>query len=59
MDSEEPEPAKKPEIKNLDVMSVEALGNYIAELEAEVARARDAIAHKEAARAGAESVFKK
>jgi len=59
MDLEELEPAKKPEIKNLDVMSVEALGDYIAELEAEIARARDAIAGKEAARAGAESVFKK
>lgn len=59
MDSEELEPAKKPEIKNLDVMSVEALGEYIAELEAEIARARDAIMGKETARAGAESVFKK
>ncbi len=59
MDLDELEPARKPEIKNLDVMSVEALGDYIAELEAEIARARDAIAGKETARAGAESVFKK
>ncbi len=59
MDSEELEPAKKPEIKNLDVMSVEALGDYIAELEAEIARAQQAIAGKQAARTGAESVFKK
>lgn len=59
MDLDELEPAKKTEIKNLDVMSIEALGDYIAELEAEIARAQTAISGKQAARAGAESVFKK
>jgi len=59
MDLEELEPTKKVEIKNLDVMSIEALGEYIAELEAEIARVRDAIKVKQSARDGAESVFKK
>jgi uncharacterized small protein (DUF1192 family) len=40
-------------------MSIEALGEYIAELEAEIARAKAAISAKETARDGAESVFKK
>ena len=39
-------------------MSLEALGDYIAELEAEIARARESIALKQEARQGAESVFK-
>ncbi len=59
MDLDELEPAKKPEIKNLEVMSVEALGDYIAELQAEIARAQTAISGKQSARTGAESVFKK
>ena len=59
MDLEELEPTKKPEIKNLDVMSIEALGEYITELEAEITRARATIFAKETARDGAESVFKK
>ncbi len=59
MDLDELEPAKKPEIKNLEVMSVKALEDYIAELRAEIARAQEAITGKQAARTGAESVFKK
>lgn len=60
MDPEELEPQlKKPAPKNLDVMSLEALGEYIAELEAEIARARSAIQAKENARTGAETFFKK
>ena len=42
----------------LATMSLEALGDYIAELEAEIARAREAIAEKESARNEANSVFR-
>ncbi len=59
MDPDDLEPtAKEPERKNLEIMSIEALEAYIAELEAEIARTREAIALKEKARTGAESVFK-
>ncbi|MDP6785727.1 MAG: DUF1192 domain-containing protein [Rhodospirillales bacterium] len=59
MDLDDLEPRnKKPEPRNLDVMSIEALNEYIGELEAEIARIRHAIAAKEEARAGADSVFK-
>jgi len=59
MDLDDLEPRdKKPEPKNLDVMSIEALDEYIAELETEIARIRQAIAAKKEARAGANSVFK-
>ena len=60
MDTDDLEPIKeKPAPKNLDIMSIEALHEYIAELEAEIARVRDTIGHKEKARVGAESVFRK
>ncbi len=60
MDIEELEPRKqKPEPKNLEVMSIEALNEYIEELEAEIARVKAEIVLKEKAREGAESVFKK
>ena len=49
----------KPKPKDLEVMSIEALGEYIAELEAEIARVREAIADKSTARQDAESVFNK
>ena len=39
-------------------MSIEALNEYIGELEVEIARIRQAIAAKKEARAGADSVFK-
>ena len=59
MDLNELEPREKtPEPKKLDEMSIEALKDYVAELEGEIARARDAIAVKEQARAGADAVFK-
>lgn len=50
---------RKLEPKNLEELSIEALGEYIAELEAEIARVREAITGKEAARNGAEQFFKK
>lgn len=59
MDPEDLEPrTKKPAPKNLEVMSIEALHDYAAELEAEIARVREMIATKEKARAGAETLFR-
>ena len=48
----------KPKPRDLDPMSVEALEDYIAELEAEIERARAKIADKQDARNAADSVFK-
>jgi len=59
MDWNELEPQnKKPDLKNLEIMSIQALGEYIAELETEIARVRETIALKEVAKDGAESFFK-
>ncbi len=59
MDLEDLEPrAEEPQKKNLEIMSIEALKAYIGELEAEIARIREAIALKEKARDGADAVFK-
>jgi len=44
--------------KDLDEMSIEAIGDYIAELKDEIARAEAAIAAKKAARDGAHAFFK-
>ena len=57
-DPEEPRNVK-PKPKDLEVMSIEALGEYIAELEAEIARVREATIEKNKARLGAEATFKK
>ncbi len=60
MDTDDLEPiVKKAEIKDLEVMSIEALGEYIEELQAEIKRAEAEIELKNKARAGAEDVFKK
>ena len=60
MDTDDLEPrAKKPQLKNLEEMSIEALGEYISELEAEIGRTKKMIAKKEDARRGAETFFKK
>ena len=59
MDSDDLEPrAVKPAPKDFDAMSIDALGEYISALQAEIARAEAAIAAKQAARAGAEAFFK-
>lgn len=59
MDIDDLEPQKqKPAPKNLEVMSIAALNEYIGELEAEIARVREAIAGKEKARNGADRFFK-
>ncbi len=49
---------KRPAPKDLEVMSIEALHEYIAELQAEIERARGAIALKETAQGAAESIFR-
>ncbi|HJO86349.1 MAG TPA: DUF1192 domain-containing protein [Rhodospirillales bacterium] len=60
MDTDDLEPiVKKPEIKDLEVMSIEALGEYIDELQTEIKRVEVEIELKKKARAGAEDVFKK
>ncbi len=59
MDVDDLEPKhQKPAPKNLDELSIEALGEYIEDMETEILRVRAAIAAKELARNGAESVFK-
>lgn len=59
MDTDDLEPPKKKAgLKDLEIMSIEALGEYIGELEAEIQRAEAAISHKNDARNGAEGVFK-
>jgi len=59
MDTDELDPIKKkPVKKDLTRMSVGDLKEYIADLQAEIARAEAAIATKEKARAGAVSFFK-
>ena len=60
MDTDDLEPQKKkPQLKDLEVMSIEALHEYISELETEIARARDFIKGKHSARQDADSFFKK
>ena len=60
MDTDDLEPPKKKaEIKNLDIMSIEALQDYVQELKSEIARVESAIAAKQKARSGAEAFFKK
>ena len=60
MDPDELEPRRPaPAKRNLEVMGVEELEGYIAELEAEIGRARAAIAAKQSVRAGAEALFKR
>ena len=60
MDTDDLEP-QRPNLaaaKNLEEMSVEALGEYILELEGEIARVKSAIEVKKAARGAADSFFK-
>lgn len=60
MDMDELEPRRKPaQLKPLDPLSVGELEEYIQSLEAEIARAKAAIAAKQSHRAGADSIFKK
>lgn len=60
MDADDLDPRSKPKaLRNLEPMSIEELNGYIAELEAEIVRTREAIARKQASRAGAEAFFKR
>ena len=60
MDTDDLEPEKKKVApKYLDEMSIEALGEYIAELEVEISRVRESISGKEGAQVAAETFFKK
>jgi uncharacterized small protein (DUF1192 family) len=59
MDLEDLEPRKKaPAPRDLDRMSIEELNEYIAAMEAEIARVRAKIEAKKAHLAGAASLFK-
>jgi len=59
MEEQELEPqTKRQKPKDLEVMSIEALNEYIAGLEVEIERARVEIGKKQNSRAAAESVFK-
>ena len=50
---------KKPPPKNLQLMDIAELEEYIDGLNAEIARAREMIQSKKAVRAGADALFKK
>ena len=59
MEEQELEPqTKRPKPKGLDAMSIAALHDYIAEMEAEIERVRAAIDAKQAWRGTADSFFK-
>ena len=50
---------KKVAPRNLEEMSLEALGEYIAQLDAEIYRVRQVIAEKETAQTEAKNFFRK
>ena len=59
MDLDELDPiAKKKVLKNLDELSIEALGEYVEELELEINRVQKAIEQKKVALDGARTFFK-
>ncbi|NBC34880.1 MAG: DUF1192 family protein [Alphaproteobacteria bacterium] len=58
MEPDDAEPrAATPKPRNLDAMGIDELEAYIAELQAEVERARAAIAAKQGQKAAAEKLF--
>lgn len=59
MELDDLEPRKtKPKPKDLDVMGVEELEEYLAELDTEAARVKQKLAAKKAYLSGAEGLFK-
>ncbi|MDE0716984.1 MAG: DUF1192 domain-containing protein [Rhodospirillaceae bacterium] len=59
MDTDDLEPAARPAGKpDMDLMSIDELNDYIAGLQAEIDRARAAIAAKRNYKSGAEAFFK-
>ena len=60
MEPEDLEPrTKKPPPKNLHIMGIAELNDYIADLKAEIERAEAMIESKQSARGAADSFFKK
>jgi uncharacterized small protein (DUF1192 family) len=60
MDTDDLEPRRpKLEAPSLEAMSIDALREYIAELEAEIGRASAMIDAKQSARASADAVFRR
>jgi uncharacterized small protein (DUF1192 family) len=60
MDWEDLDPKKSPaQRRNLEIMGVTELREYIDQLQAEIVRAEAAIAAKESVKLGAEALFKK
>ena len=60
MDEEELEPRRlAPKLRDLTPLAIAELEGYIAELETEIARVREAIAAKRQQRGGAEALFKR
>jgi len=59
MDTDDLEPRqKKPQLRNLEPLSIAELESYIAELKAEIVRTESAIAEKQAHRAAMDGLFK-
>lgn len=59
MDTDDLDPIKrKASQRDLDEMSIEAIGEYIEGLKAEITRAETAIEKKKTARSGADAFFK-
>lgn len=60
MDWDELAPKKQPaQRRNLEIMGVAELREYIGQLQAEIVRAEAAITAKESVKLGAEALFKK
>ena len=60
MDEEDLAPQRQtPKLKDLSLMGVDELEDYIAGLESEIARARTEIAARQKQRSGAEALFKR
>jgi uncharacterized small protein (DUF1192 family) len=60
MEDEDLDPRRKiPKKKDLTPLSIDDLEAYIAEMEDEILRVREAIAEKRKQRGGAESLFKR
>jgi len=58
MDTDDLEPTvEKEKIKDLDIMSIEALSDYVRELEREIRRVQKAISAKKEAKSSAENFF--
>lgn len=60
MDLDDLEPRKQtPKPKDLDALGVEELEDYLAGLEAEIARVKDKIAAKKSYKSGVDALFKR